>query len=278
VIALALPAAAVVVRETREPAGRPPDVAGTILAAALLGTLTYALIAAEPRAALVAGALLAAFVAVERRHPSPMLPLRLFRRPAFAGAATVAGTMNLGSNGTLFVLTLFLQDVRGRTPVQAGVALLPAFGMLSVLAPAAGRIVGRLGPRPAVVAGLLCSAAGLALLVEGPLVVACLLWGAGLGLLTPAVVAASMGAVERDRSGLASAVNNTARQTGNAIGVAAAGSVAGSPAAPGFVHGFHGVALGAAALYLLAAGLALVALRPSVGRKTRRRRWAACAG
>jgi DHA2 family methylenomycin A resistance protein-like MFS transporter len=106
------------------------------------------------------------------------------------------------------------------------------------------------------------------MLVEGPLLVACLLWGAGLGLLTPAVVAASMGAVERDRAGLASAVNNTARQAGNAIGVAAGGSIAGSPAAPAFVHGFHAVALGAAGLYVIAAGVALVVLRgrPAAGR------------
>ena len=277
VIALALPAATVVVRETREPTGRAPDGAGTILAVALLGTLTYALIAAEPLAAVAAAVLLAAFVAVERRRPDPMLPLHLFRRPAFAGAATVAGTMNLASNGTLFVVTLFLQDVQGRTPVQAGVALLPAFAMLSVLAPAAGRVVARLGPRPAVVAGLLCSAVGLAMLVEGPLLVACLLWGAGLGLLTPGVVAASMGAVERERSGLAAAVNNAARQTGNAIGVAAAGSVAGSPAAPGFLHGFHAVALGAAALYVLVAGVALVALPRPATPTAIRRRWAASA-
>ena len=107
-------------------------------------------------------------------------------------------------------------------------------------------------------AGLVCSAAGLALLVAGPSVWAFVLWGAGLGLITPAVVAASMGAVERDRAGLASAVNNTARQVGNAIGIAVAGSVAGSPASAGFVGRFHGVALGAAGLYVVAAGVALV--------------------
>jgi DHA2 family methylenomycin A resistance protein-like MFS transporter len=109
-------------------------------------------------------------------------------------------------------------------------------------------------------AGLLCSAAGLALLAAGPHLWAFVLWGAGLGLLTPAAVAASMGAVGPERAGLASAVNNTARQTGNAIGIAAAGSVAGSPASAGFVGRFHGVALGAAGLYVAAALLALVAL------------------
>jgi DHA2 family methylenomycin A resistance protein-like MFS transporter len=182
-----------------------------------------------------------------------VLPLALLPRPAFAGAAAVAATMNLGSIGTLFVLTLFLQDVQGRSPVDAGLVLLPAFAMLAVLAPLTGRVVGRIGSCWPMALGLLCSAAGLALLVDGPLLLACLLWGTGLGLLTPAVVAASMAAVSPDRAGLASAVNNTARQAGGAIGIAAAGTIAGSPAAAGFVHGFHTVALGAAGLYVIAA-------------------------
>jgi MFS transporter, DHA2 family, methylenomycin A resistance protein len=82
------------------------------------------------------------------------------------------------------------------------------------------------------------------------------LWGLGLGLLTPAVVATAMGAVEPDRAGLAAAVNNTARQAGGAIGIATAGAIAGSPARAGFVHAFNAVALGAAALYVAAAALA----------------------
>jgi DHA2 family methylenomycin A resistance protein-like MFS transporter len=258
VIAVALPVAALVVRETREPSGRALDAPGTVLGAALLGTATYALIEGSWAAGAVAAALLAAFLWVERRSADPMLPIALFRSRAFAIAAAVAATMNLGSNGTLFVLTLFLQDVQGRSPVGAGLVCLPAFATLALVASPAGRAVGRVGPRGPMCAGLVCSAAGLALLAAGPSVWAFVLWGAGLGLITPAVVAASMGAVERDRAGLASAVNNTARQVGNAIGIAVAGSVAGSPASAGFVGRFHGVALGAAGLYVVAAGVALV--------------------
>jgi DHA2 family methylenomycin A resistance protein-like MFS transporter len=168
--------------------------------------------------------------------------------------------MNLGGLGTLFVLTLFLQDVQGRSALAAGVAILPAFGLLAVVAPLSGRLVGRIGPRPPVVAGLLVAAGGLALLADDSLLVASVLWGLGLGLLTPAVVAAAMGAVQADRAGLAAAVNNTARQAGGAVGIAAAGAVAGSPARAAFVQGFHGVALGAAALYVAAAGLAWAVL------------------
>jgi MFS transporter, DHA2 family, methylenomycin A resistance protein len=258
VIAVALPLAATVVRETREPSGRSADGVGTILAAAFLATVTYALIARAPVAGVAAGGLLVALVAVERRRPDPMLPVALFRRRSFSTATAVAATMNLGTNGTLFVLTLFLQGAQGRSPLDAGLVCLPAFAMLSLVAPTAGRAVGRFGPRRPMGIGLLCAGAGLALLVAGPVLPAFLLWGAGLGVLTPAVVAASMSAVGHARAGLASAVNNTARQAGGAVGVAAGGSLAGSPAGAGFVHGFHLVAAGAAGLYVLAAALALV--------------------
>jgi MFS transporter, DHA2 family, methylenomycin A resistance protein len=258
VIAVALPVAATVVRETREPSGRSADGVGTNLAAAFLATVTYALIARAPVAGVAAGGLLVALVAVERRRPDPMLPVALFRRRSFSTATAVAATMNLGTNGTLFVLTLFLQGAQGRSPLDAGLVCLPAFAVLSLVAPAAGRAVGRFGPRRPMGIGLLCAGAGLALLVAGPVLPAFLLWGAGLGVLTPAVVAASMSAVGHARAGLASAVNNTARQAGGAVGVAAGGSLAGSPAGAGFVHGFHLVAAGAAGLYVLAAALALV--------------------
>ena len=259
-VAVALPVTARVVRESREPAARAPDVPGAALTAALLAALIFAIIAGSLAAGVAAAALLAALVAVERRRSDPMLPAALFRRPAFAAANTVAAAMNLGTLGTLFVLTLFLQDVQGRSALGAGVAILPAFGLLAVVAPLTGRLVGRIGPRGPMVAGLLVSAAGLALLADDALLVASMLWGLGLGLLTPAVVAAAMGAVHADRAGLAAAVNNTARQAGGAIGIAASGAVAGSPARAGFVHAFHGVALGAAALYVAAAALAWAAV------------------
>lgn len=226
----------------------------------LLATLTFAIIDRSPAAGAAAAVLLAALVAVERRRRDPMLPGALFRRPAFAAANTVGAAMNLGTLGTLFVLTLFLQDVQGRSALAAGVAILPAFGLLTVVAPLSGRLVGRIGPRWPMVAGLLVAAGGLALLADDALLAASVLWGLGLGLVTPAVVAGAMGAVEADRAGLAAAVNNTARQAGGAIGIAASGAVAGNPARAGFVHGFHAVALCAAALYVTAAALAWAAV------------------
>ena len=248
VVAVALPVTARVVGESRDPRARAPDLPGAALAVALLATLSFAIIAGSPAAGMAAAGLLAALVAVERRRPDPMLPAALFRRPAFAAANAVGAAMNLGTLGTLFVLTLFLQDVQGRSALAAGVAILPAFGLLTVVAPLSGRLVGRIGPRWPMVAGLLVAAGGLALLADDALLAASVLWGLGLGLVTPAVVAGAMGAVEADRAGLAAAVNNTARQ------------VAGNPARAGFVHGFHAVALCAAALYVTAAALAWAAV------------------
>src|SRR4051794_1829497 len=272
IVAVALPAAATIVRESHEPAGRRLDVAGTVLAAALLAALTYALIERSVVAGAVAAALLAAFIAVERR-PDPLLPLKLLRRPAFTVANGAAGTMNLCTLGMLFVVTLFLQDVQGRGPLAAGLVLLPLFAPLVVLAPLAGRLTARRGSRGPGVAGLLVAGPGLALLSRvpagagvGELLPALLLWGCGLGALTPAVVAAAMAAVETGRAGLASAVNNTARQAGGAGGVAA---VRAQAAHRRVVSPPPARALVAAALYVAAAPVAARFTAPGAAARDR---------
>jgi DHA2 family methylenomycin A resistance protein-like MFS transporter len=284
IVALAMVAVLMVVRESADPQGRRLDLRGVVLGGSLLVAVTLAVIEAgrtglsSPVAlgAGVAGAvLLVAFVLAERRRADQaMLPLALLRRPGFSVANMTAGVMNLGTLGTLFVLTLFLQSVQGRSALAAGLALVPLFAPLAVLAPLTGRLTSRVGPRLPVTCGLVLAAAGFALLLGAGagsgypvLLAAFLLWGLGLAVLTPAVVAAAIAAAPAGRAGLASAINNTARQAGGAVGIAVAGAVAGQPAAsrrggdPGFVHGFHVVALGAAGLYLLAAVIA-VALIP----------------
>jgi MFS transporter, DHA2 family, methylenomycin A resistance protein len=264
--------AARVVDESTEPGDRPLDLAGMALGALLLGTVTFAFVAGSALAGVLAGvlaaALLAALLAVERRRPDPMLPLGLFGRPGFSAANAVAGAMNLGTLGLLFVLTLYLQRVQDRSALAAGLALLPLFAPLSVLAPVAGRLTARTGPRAPMAAGLLVAATGVALLAllhphsaYLALVPSLLLWGIGLGVLTPAVVAAAMRAVPAERAGLASATNNTARQAGGAIGIAAYGSLAGDPAHQRFVTGLHGGAVITAGLFLVAAVTTLGTIR-----------------
>ncbi|MEW2294303.1 MFS transporter [Streptomyces sp. NPDC006743] len=281
IVLVALVRSARVLDESRESAAPPLDLPGMLLGALLLCATTYAFIQGgrsgpgAPRVAAAAVialfALAALGIAETRRGESAMLPTALLRRPAFAAANTAAGIMNLGTLGTLFVLTLFLQTVQGRSALQAGLVLLPLFAPLAVIAPFGGRITSRTGARLPAAAGLLCAAVGLALLARAAphssfpvLLPALLLWGVGLGVLTLAVVAAAVASVPGERSGLASAVNNTARQTGGAIGIAVAGAVAGQPDdADRFLSGLHAVALGSACLYAASVVLVL-ALLPGV--------------
>ncbi|MEU6282978.1 MFS transporter [Streptomyces sp. NPDC047028] len=275
IVLVALLRSRAVVRESRDEDAPRLDLPGLLLGGLALLATTYAFIeggragATAPPvlvSAVVAALALAGLVAAEaRRGDSAMVPLALLRRPAFGAANLTAGIMNLCTLGTLFVLPLFLQSVQSRSAFGAGLAMLPLFSPLAVFALLGGRITSRIGARVPAAAGLLVAAAGLALLTRADahagsalLVPAFLLWGVGCGLLTPAVVAAAISAVPAERSGLASAVNNTARQTGGAIGIAVAGAIAGPPSdRTSFLHGFHTVALGSAALYTATALLAL---------------------
>lgn len=273
IVALALVASVRAVSESPVTTDRRLDLPGAALGALGLVGVTFAFIEGghggsviAVAAAVCAGAAAVAFVWVERRTRDPLLPLGLLRRPPFVIANGVAGAMNLSSLGLLFVLTLYLQEVLHDRALTAGVALLPLFLPLCVLAPVGGRIVGRIGSRGPMLVGLLLAAAGVALLTLSgsataylTLLPALVLWGVGLAVLTPAVVSAAVSAVPAGRAGLASAVNNTTRQAAGAIGIAAFGALAGAPESPGFVSGFHAVAVIAAAL-LLAAAAATLAL------------------
>jgi DHA2 family methylenomycin A resistance protein-like MFS transporter len=283
VVLFALVRSAAVVEESKQAGARRLDPPGLLLGGLLLLATTYAFIeggrtgAGSPyvvAAATVAVLALVALTAAElRRGDEAMLPPALLRRPAFDAANATAAIMNLGTLGTLFVLMLFLQSVQHRSALVAGLAVLPLFAPLAVMAPFGGRITSRIGSRVPAAVGLLIAATGLALLARAQphsglrvLLPGLLLWGIGCGLLTPAVVAAAIATVPADRAGLASAVNNTARQTGGAIGIAVAGAIAGPPRDEGrFLRGFHTVAVGSAGLYGVAAVVAVVLL-PGVWR------------
>ncbi|WP_206793493.1 MFS transporter [Amycolatopsis sp. MtRt-6] len=250
-----------VLHSEREP-GRRIDVAGVLTAVPALGAGIYAVIDRNIVAAVVAAAALGAFLAVERRTPDPMLPPDLARRtlsPNFVAAA-----MNFTGIGTILVLTLYLQGVRHAGPLEAGLELLPLFGPLSLLAPVAGRLTGRFGPRPLMITGLALGALGmftLLLLNEtsgyAALLPTLLGLGIGMGLLTTAVVTAAVAGIPPERSGVAGGVNNTARQAGGALGVAVLGTVVDGP----FVTGLHEVGLIAGTLWLVALGVTVRAPR-----------------
>lgn len=268
-VAGALVAAARTVQESRAEVQRRFDRAGTTLGAALLAVATFTVIRAGDSgvdAIVIAGAalaitLLAGFLQVERAQADPMLPLGLFRRRSFRAANAAALVMNFATLGLLFLLTQYLQGIRHHSALSAGIALLPLAAPLSLLSPITGHLTSRLGPKLPMLLGLaLLAAAGVMLLDVnetsgfGSLLPSLLLWGIGIGLLTPAVVAAAVASVEPERAGLASGVNNTARQTGGAFGIAIFGAIAGSAGDPGsFTSGMHLAGLLAAGLFALTA-------------------------
>ncbi|MDQ2723914.1 MAG: MFS transporter [Actinomycetota bacterium] len=276
VVAVAGVVTARVVTETIGDPHRRLDRTGVIAAGVFLTAVTFAFIQAGhsglglPVVAAIVVAVAAAvvFVAVERSRSDPMLPLRLFTRRDFSTANTVAGVMNLGTLGLLFLLTLYLQTVQHRSALAAGVAVLPLFAPSACWPRSAAGSLPAWAPRcrwPSVWSLPRRGPArpSPAALGVPDLLPAMLAWGVGLGLLTPAVVAAAVGAVDADRAGLASGVNNTFRQAGGAIGIAAFGALAGAPTATqSFVTGFRHAGLLTAALFA-AATVAAITLIPS---------------
>jgi DHA2 family methylenomycin A resistance protein-like MFS transporter len=208
----------------------------------------------------------------QRLIPSTKPVVSHLRRPrltsAFFGSNLVAGLMNLVGLGTVLVTTLYLQERLGHSALRAGLEMLPLFVPLAVLGPVAGRVTARVGPRLPMSAGLLLGAAGSAcLLLVGSrsgyaaVVPVELGLGLGMGLLTAAVVSAAIGSLPPQYAGLASGVNNTARQAVGALGIGLYGGVAGRPTGEGFIRGLHQLAWIGAGLWLLG----LVVSRLTVG-------------
>src|SRR5437762_245886 len=200
--------------------------------------------------ALLAGAaaLVLAFVAIELRSPSPLLPLRIFRSRTLTGANIAMAIVGGVAFSEFFLLTLYLQDVLHYSAVESGVAFL-AFALAVVLVSnIAQLIVGRFGVRPTLTAGLLISALSVAWLARLPvdghyfwdIFPGFVLGGAGMGLSFVPVTIASLTGVERSDAGVASGLVNTSRQIGGALGIAAVSAVAAS-ATSNYVS-VHGVA------------------------------------
>lgn len=220
------------------------DLPGQCLAVVALTLFTGAVIDWHP--ALVATALAAgaAFVFVESRSAHPMVPLALFRQRAFSVAVLFGVCMNLSYYGIIFVLSLYLQRVRHDTPLEAGLAFLPLTGGFLLSNVASGWATAHYGARRPMIAGALIGATGFVLLgavrADTPiamLVVPFLLIPGGMGLAVPAMTTTVLASVERARAATASAVLNTARQAGGAIGVAGFGALAIAAAMAAVVRG-----------------------------------------
>jgi predicted MFS family arabinose efflux permease len=177
-------------------------------------------------------ALLIGFVRYELRRPNPMLDPRLFKLPGFgAGAATITLAF-FSLFGMFFLLTQYLQFVKGYSPLAAGVRVLPNAAALMVVAPRAPKLVERFGVRRVLRTGFLLTAVGFALLATagrstpiGLIVVALVCTGSGMAMVMPGASQHVVGSLPLAKAGVGSAVNDVTREVGGALGIAVLGSI-----------------------------------------------------
>ncbi len=284
-VALAAVALAMTIRFV--PTGAPERVAldpvGGILSALGLGGIVWAFIEGPTRgwgddlvvAGFAAGVLLiAGFVAWELRRTTPMLDPRLFALRGFSAGSLSIFVQFFAMFGLIFVLLQFLQLVLGYSPLEAGLALAPMAAVMIALAPRVPRLVERVGVRPVGPTGLGLIAVGMLVLSTMDagssywhLLVGGLILGAGMALAAPPATTAIVSSLPDAKQGVASAVNDTVREVGGALGIAVLGSVLATKVGhlgPGmnpadFVDGFSAALRVGAAVIL--AGAAVVALR-----------------
>ncbi|MFJ5552931.1 MFS transporter [Streptomyces sp. NPDC093225] len=230
------------VPESRAPHARRPDPVGQLLVIALLGSLTYGIIEAPHAPAwatwlcgAVAVGSLTGLVRYERRRTEPLIDPRFFASAPFSGAVVIAVCAFAALGGFLFLNTLFLQEARGLSPLDAGLYMLPMAALTFLFAPLSGRLVGTRGPRlPLLVAGAAMAASAVLLAWPGlvtpdgsdvPLFAAYVLFGAGFGLVNAPITNTAVSGMPRAQAGVAAAVASTSRQTGGTLGVAVIGSV-----------------------------------------------------
>jgi EmrB/QacA subfamily drug resistance transporter len=271
--------------------GRRLDIIGAVLVTAALMLAVYAVVNAS-RAGWLAGRtvgvlglsalLLAVFALAETRVSSPLMPLRVFRVPNLAAANAIGVLWAAAMFAWFFLTTLYLQLVLHYSPLQVGLAFLPAnviMGAFSVGLSA--RLVGRFGIRRPLSAGLLLAAAGLLLFARAPVggqfaldvLPAIVLLGVGTGMAFNPVMLAAVGDAEPSESGLASGVLNTSLMMGGALGLAVLASVAASRTQHllGARHGqlvaltggYHAAFLAGALFAAVAAVLGAGLLRPA---------------
>jgi EmrB/QacA subfamily drug resistance transporter len=263
-----------------------PDVPGLFTSALGLFALSYALIEANNygwtsgriiAAFAVAAVSLAAFVLLELHQRLPMLELGLFRNRGFAGANGVMLLVGLAMFGVFFYVSLYVQQILGYSPVQAGASFLPWTVLIILIAPQAGRISDRVGPRPLVASGMVVLAGSLVWFAQmgisesfWSLLPGMLLGGVGMGIAMAPVTAAAMSSVRPDKAGVGSAVLNSMRQVGGSLGIAIMGAIVASGVSNGlaagdsrpaaFINGFHHALEVAAVIAFVGAVIAVVTL------------------
>jgi MFS transporter, DHA2 family, methylenomycin A resistance protein len=273
-------------RSPHRPAA-PFDRAGQVTAVVAMGGLTYGAIEAGAAGfgalrvqAAFAVAVLAfvGFLVGQARGAHPMVPLDLFRSRTVSVAVAVGFAFVVGYYGLPFLMSLYLQQLRGLGSLGTGVAFLPMMLVGLALTPFSARLAERLGARTLVTAGLLAMTAGMVTLAVVP--AGCPVWllaalmvlvGLAGPLVMPPVMALLLNAVPDSRAGTASGVFNTSRQIGGALAVAVFGALLTTPT--GFLHGLRTSLFIAAAVALAAAAASLLlADRSRAARPAHRRR------
>src|SRR5499427_286428 len=265
IVAVALVAGYWLVPASRAPQASRLDLTGAALSVAALTVLTYTIIEAPSNGwvsvttlGLFAASvvLLAVFAAWEARTDHPMLPLRLFRNPRFSGAGVSITVMFFALAGVVFLSTQIYQFVLGYSPLAAGVRALPSAAALAVFSPVGAQIAKRFGVLLPVSLGMAAVTGGLALFATataasgyGHYVLAMVIVSSGIGMAMSPATSASMQELPPAMAGVGSAVNDTTRNMGSVLGVAAFGSITASVFASQTAQLAHGAigSIGAAA-------------------------------
>jgi EmrB/QacA subfamily drug resistance transporter len=264
--------------ESRDDRPRPLDLAGMTTFGAACFLATFGLIRGNEDgwgSPLIVGSLAAAtllavtFLVVEHRAKAPMLPLSLFRIPAFTGTALVAFAQSVALYPLFLFLAIYFQEGLGLSPTATGLRLLPLTLVLFVVAPISGRLTSRWPLRVPLAAGLVLIGVALLLMRSidttsdwTALLPGLLVGGLAIGVISPALAAAMVSVLPVERSGLASGINNTFRQLGIAMGIAGLGAIfehhvnQALDTRAGIVEGLEAVLPVTAAIALLAAVIA----------------------
>jgi EmrB/QacA subfamily drug resistance transporter len=240
-VAIGIAATLAVVPESKAGVRTPLDPIGALLSVVAFASLVYGIIeiptkgAADPAVAGslgVAAAFLFTLFAWERRVDHPMLDVRLFANPRFSAASVSIALVFFSLMGALFFLTQYLQGVQGLSAFETGLRFIPIAVGVIIVAPLSAKLTSSLGARMVTAAGLFVVAAGVGLLAtvgldSSDLHVAAVLFviAAGIGLAGTPATDAIMGALPKDQFGVGSAVNDTTRELGGAMGVAILGSL-----------------------------------------------------
>jgi EmrB/QacA subfamily drug resistance transporter len=263
VVIIAIALGRVLVAESRDPSSPELDPLGAVLSIAGLTALLWSIIEAPSHgwtstpivvALLLAAVILTAFVTWELRSDHPMLDVRFFKNPRFTAASSAISLVFFALFGSLFLITLYLQSVHNYTALQAGLRIAPIALALMISAPASAALVQRLGSKVVVTTGLLLVAGGLGLFATlqvhtgyARVLLAIMVLGVGMGLTMAPATDSIMGSLPRAKAGVGSAVNDTTRQVGGALGVAILGSILSSTYASRMTSALSGHAVPAAA-------------------------------